>query len=52
MSNAVEAFEHELDLLLMKVSEEWDISTAAAVGVLQMKIYEIIEEARESDDEP
>lgn len=42
----------ELDKLLNRFADEYDLSFASAVGVLQMKIHNLCQQAREeSEDE-
>ncbi len=53
MSDAeqIEAFERALDALVTKFIAEYDLTTAAAIGVLQLKAHRIMAHACEDDDE-
>ncbi len=44
-------FANEIDALVDKYRNEYDITYASIVGVLQMKIHLLCEEAEEREDE-
>lgn len=47
----IDHFSNDLDRLVERYRNEYDISYAAVVGTLQMKIHLLCDEASESEDE-
>ncbi len=47
----IQAFSDDLRILIEKYIAEFDLTTAAAVGVLQIKVHELIQSALDRDDE-
>lgn len=47
----INAFAEELNNLISRYSQEFQLTNAAAIGVLAIKQYEMIRDAR-GDDEP
>lgn len=47
----IDAMAKDLTALIQRYIDEFDLSTAAAVGVLECKKYELIKAATEDDSE-
>lgn len=47
----IECFEGDLDRLLTKYSDEFDMSLASQIGTLMCKIYELINNSYDDDDD-
>lgn len=50
-SEQIAAFEAALDALVTRFIAEYDLSTAAAIGVLQLKAHKIMVHACSEDDD-
>jgi hypothetical protein len=46
----IECFEGDLDRLLTKYSDEFDMSLASQIGTLMCKIYELISSSYDDDE--
>lgn len=47
----IEAFEDDLDRLIQRYADEFDLTFAAAIGVMQMKIHRLCADAERILDE-
>ena len=46
----IDAFEKELDFLIDRYCDEFDLPLASVIGILHLKMYEITASAYEEDD--
>ena len=47
----IACFDDDLDRLLTRYSDEFDMSLAAMIGTLQVKIHELVANSLDQDDE-
>ena len=47
----ISCFDDDLDRLLTRYSDEFDMSLAAMIGTLQVKIHELVANSIDQDDE-